>query len=126
MDANRTTYDSSSTSFAKYVGTLSPEPKQRYFQKILDIDVLDPYQILKRSWSANVDDLPEIRYPEIVNYFVFGQSSYTCDDFKAYKSLSSYKVFTAGWVRDIATYKPDGCQHCVASAERDTSSVVKQ
>ena len=66
MDANRTTYDSSSTSSAKYVDTLPPEPKQRYFQKILDIDGLDPYQIPKRSWSANVDDLPEILYPEIV------------------------------------------------------------
>jgi hypothetical protein len=115
MGGNATATDSSSTTSEKYVNTLQPSHKTRYSEKILDIDGVDPYEIPKRSWSTNRDDLPELRYPHIVNYFVFSKSAFTCDHFKAYKSLNAYKSFTAGvpWVRDISTYKPGGCQNSV-------------
>ena len=33
-----------------------------------------------RCWSANPDDLPELSYINIVNYFVLGKSAYTDSD----------------------------------------------
>ncbi|KAK7480023.1 hypothetical protein BaRGS_00028756 [Batillaria attramentaria] len=109
-----------------YTDTLPPEAKQRYFEKIVDIDGVDPYDIPKRSWSADPEDLPEVDYICIVNYFVFAKSANTKDEFRAYKSLKSYKAFQAGWVRDVVSYRPDGCQNTVVSAKVLRSQVLNE
>ncbi|KAK7101771.1 hypothetical protein V1264_020101 [Littorina saxatilis] len=101
----------------KYSERLLPEERRRYHQKILEIDGNDPYDIPTRCWSANPDDLPELSYINIVNYFVLGKSAYTCEQLKAYKSLDSYRLFVSGWVRDVKCYRPDGCQNSVISAK---------
>ena len=74
--------------------------------------------------------LPEIQYPDIVNYLENTVSAYTLNDMKAYKSLESYNQMVCGWVKEIRliTFR----QNCLVSArvrlsknERDpTSSVV--
>ncbi|KAK7100130.1 hypothetical protein V1264_023125 [Littorina saxatilis] len=101
----------------KYSERLLPEERRRYHQKILEIDGNDPYDIPTRCWSANPDDLPELSYINIVNYFVLGKSAYTCEQLKAYKSSDSYRLFVSGWVRDVKCYSPDGCQNSVISAK---------
>ena len=53
----------------------------------------------------------------IVNHFALSRSAYTCEQLQAYKSLDSYKLFVSGWVRDIKSYRPDGCQNSVISAK---------
>ncbi|XP_070179085.1 uncharacterized protein [Littorina saxatilis] len=89
----------------------------RYHQEILEIVGNYPFDIPTRCWSANPDDLPELSCINIVNYFVLGKSAYTCKQLKAYKSVDFYRLFVAGWVRDVKCYRPDGCQNSVISAK---------
>ncbi|KAK7489626.1 hypothetical protein BaRGS_00019021 [Batillaria attramentaria] len=100
-----------------YAERLLPKSKIRYEKKLLLIDGNDPYELPTNVWSVNPDDLPEITYITIVNYFVLGKSRYTSEEFRAYKSLESYKTFVAGWVRDIRCYQPQGCPNVVVSAK---------
>ena len=109
--------ESKVTDLRTYASKLLPEAKLRYFRKLIDVDGVDPYDIPKSSWSKSVEDLPAVDYAAIVNYFVFGCSAYTCEDFKAYKSLQAYKLFVSGWVRDIHTFKPDGCANVIVTAK---------
>ena len=52
-----------------YVDKLTiPAAKRRYSEKIVDIDGIDPYKILTRPRSANLDLLPDATY--ISNFFV--------------------------------------------------------
>ena len=67
--------------------------RQRYLDKLLEIHGVDPQDIPQKSWSNNHDDLPEVNYARIVQYFVLGKSAYTAQEFAAYKSLSAYKTF---------------------------------
>jgi hypothetical protein len=53
----------------------------------------------------------------MVNYFVLGVSHYTAEEFRAHKSLTAYRTFVSGWVRDVASYKPDGCGNTIVSAK---------
>ncbi|XP_070212188.1 uncharacterized protein [Littorina saxatilis] len=104
-----------------YSERLLPEERRRYHQKILESDGNDPYDIPTRCWSANPDDLPELSYINIVNYFVLGKNCRTrrvhVAEVKAYKRLDSYRLFVSGWVRDVKRYSPDGCQNSVISAK---------
>lgn len=100
-----------------YFERLDATAKGRYAEKISLIDGNDPYQTPKRNWCTNPDSFPNLDYFGIVNYFVFGTSAYSMQAFKAYKSLQAYKTFVAGWVRDISTYTPDGCDHSVTTAK---------
>ena len=84
-----------------YVDTLDPISKARYFEKLKLIDNRDPYEIPKKEWTNKVDLWPEIEYPDIVNYLVNTQSTYTLKDMKAYKSLESYNQFVCGWVKEV-------------------------
>ena len=82
-----------------YKDGLSIEEKQRYEAKLSIVGGLYPYEE-KLCWSQNVDILPSVTYPDIVNYLLFTPSPYSADDLKAYKSLEAYNQFVCGWVRD--------------------------
>ena len=80
------------------------------------MDGNDLYEIPAHSLATNPDSLPELSYISIVNYFVLGKSAYTSEELQAYKSLESYQIFVAIWIRDVKSYTPDGCQNIVITA----------
>lgn len=86
----------------KYVDTLDNITKERYLAKISLIGDIDPYEVGNNLDNTH-DGLPDITYPDIVNYLVFTQSAYTLDQLKAYKSLEAYNyvVSDGGWVKDL-------------------------
>lgn len=96
---------------------LLPAGKQRYKEKLLDIQGNDPYKIPAKSWSTDPENFPDIESVGIFSYFVLNVSYYTSEQFRAYRSLAAYKTFVAGWVRDIKTYKPGGCENIVVTAK---------
>lgn len=85
----------------KYIDKLDPLTLARYRDKLKLIDGIDPYGIRKCDWRADPEGLPDVSYPDIVNYLVHTQSAYTLQDLKAYKSLESYNQFVCGWVKDV-------------------------
>ncbi|XP_060078126.1 uncharacterized protein LOC132557634 [Ylistrum balloti] len=84
-----------------YTDRLDPITLARYREKIKLVDHLDPYEVKKSDWRSDPDGLPDVTYPDIVNYLVHTQSAYTLQDLKAYKSLESYNQFFCGWVKDV-------------------------
>ena len=75
---------------------------------------IDPYVLVlppekqKSVISSTVEELPDLTYHDIYNYFVNTASPITGEALKAYKSLEAYKFFIAGFVCDIlAYYKED-------------------
>lgn len=98
-----------------YVDTLVDNAaRERYNRKLQIISNQDPYEIPVNAWRRNVEDLPSISYPDIVNYLVNTQSTYTLSELKAYKSLEAYNYFISGWVKDIKTIIISG-HHVVSS-----------
>ena len=83
----------------EYKDGLSSDEKRRYEAKLSIVGGLDPYEG-KWDWSDDVNLLPAITYPDIVNYLLFTPSPYSSDDLRAYKSLDAYNQFVCGWVRD--------------------------
>ncbi|GFO45770.1 macrophage mannose receptor 1 [Plakobranchus ocellatus] len=59
-----------------------PVAKARYLEKIKTIGGRDPYTIAGDEFSFNLDELPEITYPDIFSYLVLEHSKYTADEFK--------------------------------------------
>ena len=87
-----------------YATGLDPTAKGRYEDKIGAIGV-DPYVIPKQEQksvvSSTVEELPDLTYHDIYNYFLNSASPITGEALKAYKSLEAYKFFISGFVRDI-------------------------
>lgn len=81
---------------------LNSEEKKRYLEKISLIG-RDPYD-LREEESVN-KDFPNVQWGDIVNYLVFKKSSYTLQNFKAFKSLEGYNQFICGWVKTINAMK---------------------
>ena len=71
--------------FSAYFGTLSPEIQLRYKEKIKDIGGIDPYLIKKSEWSTDLSKLPEITWPDLVIYLVFGVNEFTINLLKLLK-----------------------------------------
>ena len=86
---------------ARYRDGLNTITRARYFEKIKEIDDIDPYELDKNEWSSNMTKWPEVTYPDIVNYLVYNQSAYTLAELKAYKSLDAYNYFVSGFVQEI-------------------------
>lgn len=84
----------------KYVDTLEQAVRTRYLEKV-NLVGRDPYEIPASDWSYDVSLLPDVTYPDIVNYLVFQQSAYTVQQLKAYKSLEAYNYFVSGWVKEV-------------------------
>ena len=88
-----------------YKDKLDPACLARYNEKLKFCNNIDPYSIDKSCWSGNVEEFPDITYPDIVNYLISSQCPYTLDDLKSYKSLESYNYFVSGWVSEIGMQK---------------------
>ena len=101
-----------------YRNKLTPSAKQRYLEKLSDIQNIDPYELPAAEWHRDLDHLPPCTYMDIVNYLVFGVSYYTMQEFKSHKSLESYETFCCGWVQDLAIDKPPGGENSVVLAKR--------
>ncbi|XP_054720573.1 uncharacterized protein LOC129230197 [Uloborus diversus] len=91
--------------YSEYVENLDNEAKQRYIEKIKDINYKDPYLLHNTELSTSASDLPDVTYIDIVNYMVYGVSAYTLEEFKAYKSLQAYNLFSCGWVLNVFAKK---------------------
>ena len=91
-----------------YIDTLDRVSKYRYLAKIDLLCGLDPYAnsgnslpVTVTDMSSDYEGLPSITYPDIVNYLVNAQSTYTMAELKAYKSLEAYNPFVCGWAKDV-------------------------
>lgn len=61
-------------------------------------DGIDPFSMSKSNAEA---EFPlNINYLDIMKYVIDGDSHYTENTFKSYKSLSAYKLYQAGWVQE--------------------------
>lgn len=87
----------------KYRDSLDQTERERYDGKLKLIEGADPYEMPASVLSEDVNILPKVTYPDIVNYLVFSPSPYTSDDLKSYKGLDAYNQFVCGWVRDKST-----------------------
>ena len=70
----------------------------------------DPASILKSNWSRNLSLFPEVTFPDICNYmYLLGKTDkYSEENFKSFKSLTSYKLFKDGHFLDLQVHKvPD-------------------
>lgn len=64
-------------------------------------DGIDPFTI-----KTSTDDFPVgLNYLDIMRYVIDGDSHYTENSFKSYKSLSSYKLYKSGWVQEAQAKK---------------------
>ena len=86
-----------------YTSTLEKICLERYKQKISLINWTDPYNIDTSWFIEDPAHLPQIEYPDIVNYCVFTKNAYTMAEFKSYKSLDAFNQFTSGWVSELAS-----------------------
>ena len=74
---------------------------RRYREKIAVIGGIDPYSIPEKDLGTDLDLLLKVNYGDLWQYLVLTASSYTADQFKAFKSLDSYKLFVDGWVKSV-------------------------
>lgn len=58
----------------------------------------DPYCMSVDCWSEDVELLPKIIYPDIVNYLLFTPSPHMQEDLRCFKGLEAYSQFVCGWV----------------------------
>ncbi|XP_061670303.1 uncharacterized protein LOC133497991 [Syngnathoides biaculeatus] len=84
-----------------YAACLDELSLARYKLKLSFIKGIDPYGVREEEFSTDNQGLPNITYPDIVNYLVNTAGSYILKEMKAYKSLESYKYFVCGWVKDV-------------------------
>lgn len=76
--------------------------KQRYAEKIVLCEAIDPYTI-SMDETMVFEDLPKVTLLDIWNYFTSTKSNYTQDKLMANKALSGHNFFESGWVRKIVT-----------------------
>ena len=84
-----------------YFAGLNLEVKNSYEEQLKNISNIDSSNLNASFYSDSSENWPNIKFPDIVNYLLFTSSRYTNDQLKAYKSLTSYQYFIAGWVRCI-------------------------
>ena len=117
---------------SSYFHSLPAEAKERYTKKLSLMGGSDPYCMKQHDLMQNIGDLPLIRwvvarvvcttpaafcsfvikifafissFPDIMIYLIFTTSFATLDEVRNYKSLASYKYFTAGWVLSVSWAK---------------------
>ena len=81
--------------------------KHRYVQKLTENGLKhDPYLLPDSLFTLCQDSehVPDLQYPDIYNYLINSKSGYTAQSMKAYKSLSSYQYFVAGFVAGLRQY----------------------
>lgn len=75
--------------------------KQRYLEKLREIDGVDPYETVRNKWNDDIDLWPSVTSVHIGMYLLVTPSPYTGEDLANYKSMDCYLNFLAGWVREI-------------------------
>ncbi|KAK7901165.1 hypothetical protein WMY93_017934 [Mugilogobius chulae] len=98
-----------------YVKSLAPTVRERYTNKLKVVSNKDPYTLAANDWSTDVDLLPAVTYPDIVNYLVHDTSAYTLESLKAFKSLEAYNYFVSGWVKEMKQLRENG--FCIVTAK---------
>lgn len=68
-----------------------------------NIGGVDPFHIDLEEFDYSVSGAPPINISDIFVYLVLTHSYYTKNQYKAYKSLQSYKYFEAGFVNKLGT-----------------------
>ena len=88
--------------FSDYCTSLEQSARSRYKEKCRKCG-FDPYALKPSDFDADLNGLPEVEYPDIVNYLVLQTSWLSKEQMKAYKSLEAYNFFVSGWVSNILT-----------------------
>ena len=86
-----------------YYSKLSVDSKQRYKEKISEIEDVDPYSLSKSDYFSDKEFYPKITYPDLVNYLLLapGPNKVTYEEMKCYKSMEACNQFHCGWVKEI-------------------------
>ena len=92
--------------YSEYFAGLEGPAKSRYQEKIT-VCGFDPYALRKSDFSENIELLPNVQYPDIVNYLVLQTSWATQTQMKAYKSMDAYNFFVSGWVNTLCMRSVD-------------------
>ena len=69
---------------SNYFCSLDDKSKQRYKVKLNNIEGCDPFEMKKEEFSGDTSKCPPVRYPDIVNYFLFSLSPRTKEELKVY------------------------------------------
>ena len=92
--------------YSDYFVGLEGPAKSRYQEKVT-VCGFDPYALRKSDFSENIELLPKVQYPDIVNYLVLQTSWATKTQMKAYKSMDAYNFFVSGWVNTLCIRSVD-------------------
>lgn len=82
-------------------GVTHTDVRKRYLQKIALCEGIDPYKVDPKDMSRKYEDLPNICYMNLFNYFVLTSSYYSNEEMSAFKSLEAYKQFASGFVKNV-------------------------
>ena len=87
-----------------YFESLDPPSPKRYMEGISVLGGTYPYVIKSERSDCNIENLPAVTYPDIVNYLIFGSNPFTANQLKSYKCLETYNQVIEGWVRDVKVH----------------------
>ena len=91
--------------FSKYYDELDCQAQKRYREKMdmacLPIDPCVSKNFVSIMSGSTQKLWPEIKYPDIFNYLICTNTSYTREQLKAYKSMDGYKFFVQGRVGKV-------------------------
>ena len=80
--------------FLDYFAGLDGPAKSRYKEKVIECG-FDPYALKRSHFSENIALLPNIQYPDVVNYLVLQTSWATKTQMKTYNSMEAYNFFAS-------------------------------
>ncbi|XP_074025777.1 uncharacterized protein [Leptinotarsa decemlineata] len=86
-----------------YLLTLERENKDiavHYKDKIRVIQCMDSFTFTSEEMNSSIECFPPVTAFDMSSYLVLTHSFYTNQQMKAYKSLTGYKYFEAGFVHD--------------------------
>jgi len=94
--------------YSSYVESLDETAKTRYREKLAMLGgVQDPYKTIQSTDQCLNWLWPNVKYPDIFNYFVTSVSTYTKQQLKAYESLKGYRYFVDGWIQEVFVWLVD-------------------
>lgn len=70
-----------------YREKLNKEANKCYFGKITEVSRLDPYE--HKEWSGDLNELPQLAFPDVFSYLVCSVSAYTFKQLHWYCELFS-------------------------------------
>ncbi|XP_074029925.1 uncharacterized protein [Leptinotarsa decemlineata] len=94
----------------------------RYKDKIRAIQCMDPFTFTSEEMNSSIECFPPVTAFDMTSYLVLTHSFYTNQQMKAYKSLTGYKYFEAGFIHDCEA-KSIG-EHIVVIAKDYYSTII--